>query len=478
LTDKTRFSLTPDQQNAIDGIVDDIQKPAARIVLCGYAGTGKTVTTAALVSRLREESLSVVVATPTHKARSQVEKALNNYGATGFNCVTVHRLLGLKQVRDYKTGKESFKPDSPGKNMLADGFGNCVYEDYLRERQFYENWTEYKKKHAIKIDIVIVDETSMLHKELYDYLIQEAGSRPIVFVGDDRQLLPVKEDKVCEAFVDCESIYRLTKVLRHDGVILNLATATRKLPIGRARFDSCSGGGSRVIAYCRRDEWMNSLLDVMCLPEALANPDYCRALAFTNKAVEDMNQKIHFKRYGINADQFIPGMGCITVDAIPDPTGGAPLLNSTIEISIHEAEVDFFKAPHDEQHWARLKTWLLVVSSFDSDNKVQIRVLDREYEKQWKERQNYFASSAKQCKDLAERKEWWSMFFERKDQIGKVEPISALTIHKSQGSTFKHVFLHWSIDGWSSTPTSLQNQLAYVGITRASDSLHVLKDWV
>jgi hypothetical protein len=38
------------------------------------------------------------------------------------------------------------------------------------------------------------------------------------------------------------------------------------------------------------------------------------------------------------------------------------------------------------------------------------------------------------------------------------------------------VFLHWSIDGWGSAPTAQQNQLAYVGITRAAESLHVVAD--
>ena len=66
------LTLTTDQQNAIDEIMRDIQQPGARVVLCGYAGTGKTVTTAALVTNLQKFGLSVVVATPTHKARSQV----------------------------------------------------------------------------------------------------------------------------------------------------------------------------------------------------------------------------------------------------------------------------------------------------------------------------------------------------------------------------------------------------------------------
>ena len=59
------FQLTADQQAAIEGILQDITKPGATPVLCGYAGTGKTVSTAALVSRLADLGKRVVVATTT-----------------------------------------------------------------------------------------------------------------------------------------------------------------------------------------------------------------------------------------------------------------------------------------------------------------------------------------------------------------------------------------------------------------------------
>lgn len=470
--------LTADQRSAVDGILRDIKRPGARVVLCGYAGTGKTVTTAALVTEMRSRELTVVVATPTHKARSQVEKALKANGADDFECVTVHRLLGLKQVRDYKTGKESFKPDSYGKNMLADGFppnwDDYVQDDYVKDSG--QSWSDYKKENSIPIDVVIVDETSMLHEELYQYLITEAAHRPIVFVGDDRQLLPVKEDKVCAAFVEAQSIYNLTDVLRHDGAILNLATATRQMPIGRARFTDAIGGGSQVVAYHRRDEWMTALLEMMNSPEAFESPDFCRALAFANKDVGDLNRRIHERRYGAGAPQYVDSMICVTVDAVPDPFGGGPLLNSTIEVYVREAEIDTFKAPHDDSSIEPWRTWLLQVQAFDSDKIEEVRVLDRDEEKRWSETQKQFADLAKAQTDDVERKKHWRMFFERQDQIGRLEPASALTVHKSQGSTFRNVFLHWDIDGWGSAPSARQNQLAYVGITRAAESLHVIRD--
>ena len=462
ITRPATLQLTADQQAAIEGILEDITKPGATPVLCGYAGTGKTVTTAALVSRLADLGKRVVVATPTHKARSQVERALDNCGAHGFEAVTVARLLGLKQVRDRDTGKEMFRPDPSGKNMLnkEDEWGD-EEKEMLKLRQ---------------IDIVIVDETSMLSSELYDLLLQELQNRPVVFVGDDRQLLPVGEDQACRAFTEGSSLYRLTEVLRHDGAILNLATATRHMPVGRACFATAEGGGSRVVSYRSREQWGVALLEMAASREAMSNPDFCRALAYTNKAVDEMNLRIHRRRYGMNAPQFVEGMTCVTVDAIPDPLGAGLLLNSTMDVLIEEAKrgpyrfTDVGDLPTDEP-W---DTWELTVTG-DFYMAKTFRVIAKEHEQRWKESLKNIANEAAASVGK-ERSELWSLYFRRKDCIGKLQPASALTVHKSQGSTFQHVFLHWSIDGWGSAPTAQQNQLAYVGITRAAETLHVVAD--
>lgn len=465
----TRLELTADQRAAIDGILQDIQHDGACPVLCGYAGTGKTVTTAALVSELADQGKRVVVATPTHKARAQVERALRNCGASGFEAVTVHRMLGLKQVRDENTGKETFQPDGNGKNMLTES----------------REWDDDERRYVDipGIDVVIVDETSMLNSELYDLLRRELNGRPVVFVGDDRQLLPVGEDEACKAFTEASEIYRLTEVLRHDGAILNLATATRQMSTGRARFASAEGGGSRVVAHRGREAWLESLLELAASDEALENPDYCRALAWTNKAVEELNERVHVRRYGTGAPQFLEGMTCVTVDAIPGPDGSGPLINSTTDVLIREAQQIGCRFKVDERAAelgidipAVWEVWDLTVS-FPGEYVIPVdfKVIHKESEKQWSAVQRAIAEKAK-ASNGAERSELWNLYFKRKDCVGKLQPASALTIHKSQGSTFQNVWLHWSIDGPGSAPTAVQNQLAYVGITRAAENLHVVAD--
>lgn len=442
------LSLTSNQENIVESIIYEInhRKGSVRLVLCGYAGTGKTVSTAALIYRLKDFYARVVVATPTHKARAQVERALTENGASDFEAVTVHSLLGMKPVVDFDTGKESFVRDPNGKNKLRE----------TRSR----------------IGIVIVDEVSMLNSDLYHLLLEELGDRSVVFVGDDRQLLPVGEKEVCAAFKNADSTYRLSEVLRHDGAILNLATETRKQSVGRAQFTSAKGGGSEVVTYKDKSQWLNALLQISATPTAMRDLDFCRALAWTNEAVNDLNEKVHQWRYGSDAPMFKKGMTCLTVNAIANPEGGAPLLNSTVDVLIESAEYEqvTYSSDEEETFW---NTWLLTVSSPSSDCPlISFRVIDKSDQESWKQELDSIANIAKKTSDREKRRELWKRFYARRDSVGFLQPNSAMTIHKSQGSTFKNVFLHWSID----IPKKDQNQLAYVGITRASETLHVLAD--
>jgi exodeoxyribonuclease-5 len=169
-------------------------------------------------------------------------------------------------------------------------------------------------------------------------------------------------------------------------------------------------------------------------------------------------------------------MTCVTVDAIPDPvTGDSPLLNSTVDVLVEKARIVSKDLPGDNTADPLWKVWELTVSADGLADPVTFLVMTAEEDQRWKASLKAIADEAKNANGRG-RKDLWDLYFRRKDAVGKIQPASALTIHKSQGSTFENVFLHWSIDGYGSAPTAQQNQLAYVGITRAAQSLHVVGD--
>lgn len=478
---------TPDQQEAIDRIVFNSLCGDKVSVLCGYAGTGKTFTTARLIDRFLVAGLNVAMAAPTHKAARQIRRAMHALGVN-LEPVTLHSLLGLRPFKCQETGKEIFKPDGTINRLIR---GRKRYDPDERE---YVSVPD--------IDVVIVDETSMVSTELYRLLMESLDGRPVVFVGDERQLYPVGETDLCPAFHESLSAYKLTQVLRHDGAILNLATETRSLDIGRARFQSSEGGGTKVVAYKYREDWVESMLEHAERTAQSDDPDVFRVLCWTNPTVRSMNERIHRRRYGVDAPDFVPGMKCVTTDPYIDSATNTVILHSTADVLIVTATVsalrpvklfaDRLGMPTSEQLPSDLKDildaepiykcWDLEISVVDQDDineLLQVDVLHKDSQKDWGKTQDKIAACAKSYGykgDKETRRKIWDLFHRRKGQLAYIQPSTALTIHKSQGSTFDTVFLHPDIDIGHSRKTALQNQLAYVGITRASRELHVVAD--
>jgi len=478
---------TPDQQEAIDRIVFNSLRGDKMSVLCGYAGTGKTFTTARLIDRFIVAGLNVAMAAPTHKAARQIRRAMLAL-SVDLEPVTLASLLGLKPVTCQETGVQNFIPDGT-KNKLTRG--QTRYDPDTRE------WVPVPD-----IDVVIVDETSMVSTELYRLLMSSLGGRPVVFVGDDRQLFPVKESNTCPAFHESLSTYRLTEVLRHDGAILNLATETRALDVGRARFRSLEGGGTKVVAYKYREDWVQSMLEHAEQTAQSEDPDIFRVLCWTNPTVRSMNERIHRRRYGVDAPDFVPGMQCVTTDPYIDSATNTVILHSTADVLIVTATAstlrpvksfaDRLGMPTGAELPSDLKDildaepiyrcWDLEISVVDTDGideLLQVDVLHADSRKDWDKTQGRIAACAKSYGykgDKETRRKIWDLFHRRKGQLAYIQPSTALTIHKSQGSTFDTVFLHPDIDRGHSRKTAEQNQLAYVGITRASRELHVVAD--
>lgn len=438
---------TPEQQACIDGILDAIGFPGSTSLLCGYAGTGKTFTTAQILKELSASGLNVVVATPTHKANAQITKALRAQGAEGFEPMTIHRLLSLEYAQCYNTGSEFFARTKDG--------------EIVRRR----------KKKEDMFDVVIVDETSMLCEEHYRWLLEDADDVPVIFVGDDRQLAPVSDKRLCSAFHLCDYTFRLDKVMRHDGAILNLATKIRQLNFGRPRYLPAKTSESEVYVYRSQEHWLQSALEIFSTKPSMDNADYARLLCWTNKQVVRHNNLIHAIRFGEDADEYQDGMAVITHSNVENPYGGRPIYPSALDLTVDEAErtTKLVPGPEGDESW---DCWKLMVRSEWEVTPQEIYAIPKELKDKWRASQNKVARLAKDSEDDSpERKAFWRLWFYRRAQFASLQPAASLTIHKSQGSTFRHVFLCNDIDNSG----ELLNRLAYVGVTRPSSSLHVFQ---
>jgi exodeoxyribonuclease-5 len=161
------------QIEALNRIIKWYNSTQQVFTLGGYAGSGKT----SLIPIIQEElSWNYAVVTYTNKAAS----ILRSKGIAG--ATTIFRLM-------YKLIDEQ--------HMI------------------------WHKNDKLEVDLIIVDEASMLGQNIRDDL--ESYGIPVLYIGDPFQLPPVKEESVMD---HCDFI--LTEVRRHGGEILEIATAIRE----------------------------------------------------------------------------------------------------------------------------------------------------------------------------------------------------------------------------------------------------------
>jgi exodeoxyribonuclease-5 len=164
--------LSEEQRAAVDFIVAG--SLFSSVGLVGWAGTGKTYTTAEAIRRLDAQGQKVAVLAPTHRACDVLRGELARAGVY-VDVSTVHAGCGL--VPCDKTGKA----------------------------------LEVAEPVAASADVVIVDEASMVSTPLLVALNKLPGRK--IFVGDPYQLPPVNEKKP-PAFEGIECA-RLTKTVRY-----------------------------------------------------------------------------------------------------------------------------------------------------------------------------------------------------------------------------------------------------------------------
>src|SRR4051795_6271524 len=134
--------LTVEQETALSGLVRGVRAKTRVQTLGGFAGTGKSF----LISNLIESLPDAAVCAFTGKAANVLQRR-------GVEATTIHRL---------------------------------IYEaEWNEETKTYR----FHKRKRLDCPAVIVDEASMVSREIYDHLL--SFGKPIVFVGDHGQLEPV-----------------------------------------------------------------------------------------------------------------------------------------------------------------------------------------------------------------------------------------------------------------------------------------------
>jgi alkylated DNA repair dioxygenase AlkB len=263
---ETPFKLNKEQEAALlklEEFYNDPKKFNNEITLIGYAGTGKTSIMALFDKWLNKGWFgpNIVYTAPTHRANA-VTKLKN----PKIKVLTLHSLFG-------------FGPEVDFEGMDYD----------VRDLQFANN----RNGKIDKGQILIVDESSMITDELYDFLGQQKDKYDlkVIYMGDPGQLGPVqnKGGLTSKVFSNPTSSITLTKVERTgDNPILKESTALRSGGSLSYQSAEINGKGVEYInSTARENQILAENLNEMRDSE---NYLYFRMLAATNPEVARLNK--------------------------------------------------------------------------------------------------------------------------------------------------------------------------------------------
>ena len=432
------------------------------VCLKGYAGTGKTTTIVEWVKQASRpartnysdtyealmESINaksgkrVLFTAPTNKAARVLQEMCDEKGVPA-DCATIHSALKLKM--QWQQDEQVLVPDT---NPTA--------------VRIFDNHTH-----------VVIDECSMLNQEMIDYITeaQERVGNCVIFMGDPCQLPPINEEESESFEVPEEFTYELRKIMRQAGEshILDLGMYLRGCIEGENQADpfgiyEFEGNG---VTVERKDRAWVKMLD-----EFKESDQDLRYLAWTNAAVNKANREIQKAIYGEDCQEFMPGEKVLTLKPVFDPIDQGVLYSTdsllTLGSDCYVEDMEFLDLDEKKVH-TKLKVWRV---SILGDSRCQAghryRVVKSSSMARYKKYYIYLLNAAKS------KKVPWRRFWDFVEMWTHLRPAYALTVHRSQGSTFDKVFVNAPNIMLNRRRTEML-QCLYVACTRPRSELVLMR---
>ena len=263
-TIKAPFRPNAQQVDALNEMDRFMKSSETTMTLSGYAGTGKTSLMEMIAKKATMQGGSVQFCASTNKAAAVLNERVSK---AGFKATTLNKLFGI-----------NVEVDMNGSSYNAKNLVNN-----LKDPDITPGTT------------VIIDEASMINEENYHIIngIAKRKDLQIIYVGDEAQLAPVGETQTSKVFRNGDGkVIRLTQVERTaDNAILKEATDIRngKSLSGESSFNS-KGEGVAYISPSHQDA-INDVVEHY-VKGLKSNPNHFRILAYSNKAVTAYNKQV------------------------------------------------------------------------------------------------------------------------------------------------------------------------------------------
>lgn len=447
----------PQQIEALKFLNEFMNSDEREATLSGYAGTGKTYILKYFVDKLC--TTSVCPTAPTHKAVRQIEKSLNRKGKT---LQSLHGLRPNTDISNFDISNPKFDPK-----------GNTYIQNY---------------------GLVIIDECSMISDDIYELNLQRAKefNVKILYVGDKLQLEPVRRKKgrvgPSKSF-DTKFFFQLTDVVRQtEGNSL-----LKLFPLIRADIENKTNTFFDYIKYNRNDiingkgyKVLNTLdfkYEIVSNFKTNVDVDEHRILAYTNISVKQNNKYVRNNILEdsndiINEDDIITSYGTIVDEFYENIiTNSEDYVIDNIRPYVNSYGIKTYAVSFKNLYTNMITNTLQIADHKDKSFVKYHDLLDKLHNK---------ATGS----DPRNRRRNWSAYYEFKNNILTLVNFSlktsgavvkkdldygyAITIHKSQGSTYKNIYFDLYDTMYSKNKygrVSLRpdrNRLVYVALTRAT----------
>ena len=415
----TNMGLNRDQQAGFMDVINFINGPDQFMDISGGAGTGKTYFISQVadgILRHKDKNCplhTVAITATTNKAAAVIAQAMpHRAGEIG----TVYSFMNLRLSENYSQGTTSVVPTK--KWMVHSGI------------------------------LLIIDECSMINKELYKWLLKGLDSTcKVLFVGDKNQLAPVKE-VLSPIYLQGYKGSLLTIPVRNAGqqALMDLCEQMKETVLTGVFTPITEVPG--VIDFID-----GTTLKGVLEREYLKEDPGKRIISYTNKRVIEYNSYIRqIRGYSepFEVDEILSN------NASAELLGKERLYTDQI-VRVLKIENDYMDPNIVKGH--DIRTITMLVEDVMSMNQYTVTAFADP--KHRDEAMKYYSSRRQ-----------WDRYFKIKNAFPDLRSVAASTTHKAQGSTYDSVIVDLADIG-KSTNREQTARMQYVALSRPRSRIFI-----